>query len=314
MILAAALLLGGIAVGWWSPRPLSRLISARTDPGTAIAWWLLAAAGVVTAAVAAVLFLVLPGHGPAGAIVQLLHDCWSAVGHDGFPALDPVVGGVSGAVLVAAAGRLAVTSLARRRRRNVLRRHHLTALRLTGTRDTRPIPTLWLPEDRPLAYSLGGRRALVVASDGLASRLTARELSAVLAHERAHVRGHHHLLTGCSVVLGRTLRFVPLMRDLPTAVRLLVELAADQAAAAHCGREPLRSALLSIQAVDGPPGALAMAGGDTAIRLRRLDTAPPAGRRPATALKAVAGGFAAFVAPSAIAVALVVGGSPLVCP
>ncbi|MEV6626048.1 hypothetical protein AB0M83_10165 [Amycolatopsis sp. NPDC051106] len=95
------------------------------------------------------------GHGPAGAIVQLLHDCWSAVGHDDFPALDPVVGGVSGAVLVAAAGRPAVTSLARRCRRTVLRRHHLTALRLTGTHDTRPIPTLWLPDDRPLAYSPG---------------------------------------------------------------------------------------------------------------------------------------------------------------
>ncbi|MEV6626049.1 hypothetical protein AB0M83_10170 [Amycolatopsis sp. NPDC051106] len=117
------------------------------------------------------------------------------------------------------------------------------------------------------------------------------------AHERAHVRGHHHLLTGCSVVLGRTVRFVPLMRDLPTAVRLLVELSADQAAAAHCGREPLRSALLSIQAVDGPRRALPMAGGDTAIR---LDTAPSsAGRRPATALKAVV---------------LVGAGSPLVCP
>jgi hypothetical protein len=87
---------------------------------------------------------------------------------------------------------------------------------------------------------------------------------------------------------------VPLMRDLPTAVRLLVERSADQAAAAHCGREPLRSALLSTQAVDGPRRALPMAGGDTAIRLHRLDTASPAGRRPATALEAVAGGFAAF--------------------
>jgi hypothetical protein len=58
-----------------------------------------------------------------------------------------------------------------------------------------------------------------------------------------------------------------------------------------------------------------MAGGDTAIRLHRLDTTPSsAGRRPATAFKAVAGGFAAFLAPSAIAVALVVGVSPLVCP
>jgi hypothetical protein len=66
-----------------------------------------------------------------------------------------LLGSVSGAVLVATAGRLAVTSLARRCRRTVLRRHHLTALRLAGTRDTRPIPALWLPDDRPLAYRPG---------------------------------------------------------------------------------------------------------------------------------------------------------------
>jgi peptidase M48-like protein len=87
-------------------------------------------------------------------------------------------------------------------------------LRLTGARDLRPIPTLWLPKDR---------RATVVASNGLASRLTEREMSVVLAHERAHVRGHHHLLTNCSEVLGRT------RATSPGAVRLLVELSADQA-------------------------------------------------------------------------------------
>jgi Zn-dependent protease with chaperone function len=308
VILAAALLLGTIAVGWWSPRLLSRL-AARIDPGTAIAWWLLTAAGVIAGTVAGVLLLVLPGHGPADAVIRVLHDCWSAMNHDDLPLLDPLVGTVSGTVLVAALGRLALASLRRRRRRHVLHQRHLTALRLTGTRDTRPVPTLWLPEQRPIAYSLGGRRALVVASDGLAARLTERELRAVLAHERAHVRGRHHLLTSWSEVLGRTLRFVPLMRALPGATRLLVELAADQAAASQCGREPLRSALVSIRAVDGPPRALAMAGGDTAVRLSRLDTRPSSLPRP----MAVAGGFAAFLAPPAIGVFLVLATSFIVC-
>ncbi|MBE8523150.1 M56 family metallopeptidase [Amycolatopsis sp. H6(2020)] len=308
MILAAALLLGTVAVGWWSPWLLGRL-TARIDPGTAIAWWLLTAAGVAGATVAGVLLLVLPGHGPADAVLRLLHDCWAALDHDELPALDPIAGTIAGLVLAAATGRLVLTWLARRRRRTVVHRRHLTALRLAGARDTRPVPTLWLPDERPIAYSLGGRRSLVVASDGLAARLTRRELGAVLAHERAHVFGHHHLLTSCAEVLGRTLGFVPLMRELPAATRLLVELAADQAAAAQCGREPLRSALLSIRAVDGPPRALAMAGGDTAIRLSRLDTAAS----PAPRLTTVAGGVAAFLAPSAIAVALVLVTSFAVC-
>ncbi|WP_439381209.1 M56 family metallopeptidase [Amycolatopsis lexingtonensis] len=309
MILAAALLLGSVAVGWWSPRPLSRLAAARIAPGTVLAWWLLTAVGVAIGAVAGVLFLVLPGHGPADALVRLLHDCWSALDHDGLPALDPIAGTVAGTVLAAVTGRLALASLRRRRRRNVLHRRHLTALRLTGARDTRPVPTLWLPEARPIAYSLGGRRPLVVASDGLAARLTARELGAVLAHERAHVRRHHHLLTGWSEVLGRTLGFVPLMRELPVAVRLLVELAADQAAAAQCGPEPLRSALLSIRAVDGPPRALALAGADTTIRLSRLGNGSPT-----AAAVTITGGVTAVLAPAAVAVLLVVGGSLLLCP
>jgi hypothetical protein len=311
VIFAAALLLGGVAVGWGSPWPLSRLAATGTDPRGVLAWWLLTAAGVAFAAVAGVLLLVLPGHGPAGAVIRLLHDCWATLDHDELPALDPVAGTVAGLVLATTVGRLALTWVARRRRRNVLHRRHLTALRLTGVRDTRPVPTLWLPEDRPIAYSLGGRQALVVASDGLAARLTNSELGAVLAHERAHIRGHHHLFTSWSEGLGRTLPFVPLMRELPGAVRLLAELAADQVAATHCGREPVRSALLAVRAVDGAPRALPMAGGDTAIRLSRLDTGAPG--RWTSAIGAVAGGVAAFLAPAAVAVVLVLGGSFLTC-
>ena len=311
MITAAALLFGVLVVGWWSPRPLSRL-SARVGPGTALAWWLLTAAGLIAGTFAGVLLLVLPGHGPAAAVLAVLHDCWAAVGHGGLPALDPIAGGVAAVVALAAAARLALASAGRRRRRNVLHRRHLVALQLSGSADSRPLPTLWLPEDEPVAYSLGGRQALIVASTGLKDRLSERELSAVLAHERAHVRSRHHLLTAVADVLGRTLRPVPLMRELPGAVQLLVELAADRTAVAQCGSEPLRSALLSIRAIEGPRRSLAMAGGDTAIRLQRLTV--HSGPRLVTRAAAVAGGIAALVAPAAVAVALVVGTSLVSCP
>jgi Zn-dependent protease with chaperone function len=311
VITAAALLLGVLVVGWWSPRPLSRL-SALVGPGTALTWWLLTAAGLLAGTIAGVLLLVLPGHGPAGAVLAVLHDCWAAVGHGDLPALDPIAGGVAAAVVLAAAARLALASTGRRRRRNVLHRRHLAALRLSGSADDRPLPTLWVPEDEPVAYSLGGRRALIVASTGLKDRLSDGELRAVLAHERAHVHGRHHLLTAVADVLGRTLGFVPLMRELPDAVQLLVELAADRTAAEQCGREPLRSALLSIRAVEGPRRALAMAGGDTAIRLQRLGV--HTGSRLVSRAVTVAGGFAALVAPAAVAAALVVGTGLISCP
>ncbi|MEV6875344.1 M56 family metallopeptidase [Amycolatopsis sp. NPDC051128] len=311
MITAAALLLGVLVVGWWSPRPLGWL-SARVGPGTALAWWSLTAAGLIAGTIAGVLLLVLPGHGPAAAILAVLHDCWAAVGHGGVPALDPIAGGVAAVVVLAATTRLALAAAGRRRRRNVLHRRHLVALQLSGSADGRPLPTLWLPRDEPVAYSLGGRRALIVASTGLKDRLSERELRAVLAHERAHVRGRHHLLTACADVLGRTLGFVPLLRELPGAVRLLVELAADRTAAAQCGAEPLRSALLSIRAIEGPRRSLAMAGGDTAIRLQRLTA--HTGPRLVSRAVTVAGGFAALVAPAAVAVTLMVGTSLISCP
>lgn len=311
MILAVALLLGAAVVGWWSPWPLSRL-TACAAPGTAIAWWLLTAAGVIASTVAGVLLLVLPGHGPATAIMAVLHDCWAAVSHDHLPALDPIVGGAAAVIVLAAAARLALASAGRRRRRNVLHRRHLAALRLSGPATGRAVPTLWLEHDEPVAYSLGGRRPLVVASTGLAGRLSDPELRAVLAHERAHVRGHHHALTTFAEVLGRTLRVVPLMRELPGAVRLLVELAADRAAAEQCGFAPLRAALLSIRAVNGPRRALAMAGGDIAIRLQHLtaDTGP----RFLAPVKGFAGGLAALLASPAVAAGLVLTTGLISCP
>ncbi|MFC9252103.1 M56 family metallopeptidase [Amycolatopsis thailandensis] len=301
MILAAVLLFGVVLIGWFSPRVLGRLTAGGISPGTAIAWWLLTALGVLAGALGAVLLLVLPDHGPATAITRVLHDCWAAVGHSDLPGLDPVAATFAGAALVLAGTRLTVASARRRKRGIRLHRRHLDVLRLSGAR---PGPTLWLPEDRPIAYSLGGRDGLIVASEGLAARLSRPELDAVLAHERAHLRGRHHLLTASADVLGRALRFVPLMRELPGAVRLLVELAADRAAAARHGSGTVRSALLSIHAADGPRRALGMAGGDTEIRLRLLTSyAIGRSRFPARA-KAVAGGTLALLAPPAFATGL----------
>jgi hypothetical protein len=122
------------------------------------------------------------------------------------------------------------------------------------------------------------------------------------------------VLIASAEVLGRTLRFLPLMRELPGAVRLLVELAADRTAANQCGPEPLGSALRSIRAAGGPRRALAMSGGDTAIRLSRLAVASGPRSRFVARSTAIAGGFLALVAPPIVAAALVVGTSLISCP
>lgn len=302
MIPAASLLLGVLIVGWCSPPILARFGTPQGSPAAAMTWWLMTAFGMLAGAVGGVLLLALPGHGPADQILRLVDACLSSISHDGIPSLDPVAGSASGALLASALFRLFLSSVRRRRHRNQLHRRHLDALRLSGSRSSGRVRTLWLPHDHPIAYSLGGRRAMIVASDGLRTRLTPAELQAVFAHENAHVRSRHHLLTGCAEVLGKTLRFVPLMRELPKVISLFVELAADQTAAAQCGAGPVRSALLAIGTTGGPKKALAMSGGDTSIRLSRLEDPQRLPLRSGVA--GIVGGLACLMAPAAVAFAL----------
>jgi hypothetical protein len=94
---------------------------------------------------------------------------------------------------------------------------------------------------------------------------------------RSRPRGQHHLIVSVVETFARSLPFVPLFRRAPGAVRLLVELAADAAAARECGPEAVRAALVILDRGAAAPGpALAMGHEQIPIRLRRLTR--PAGR------------------------------------
>ncbi len=95
----------------------------------------------------------------------------------------------------------------------------------------------------PMAYSVAGRPGFVVATRGLSDCLTESERDAVIAHERAHLRGHHHRIINVCEVLAKTLPMIPLCVAAPAAVRRLVELAADERAAYITSPDAVRSAL-----------------------------------------------------------------------
>ncbi|MEC3974391.1 M56 family metallopeptidase [Amycolatopsis sp. H20-H5] len=281
-------------------------------PTAAMAWWFSTCAGVVFSAATGVFLLLVPGHGPAASILRLLHDCLSSISHDEIPDLDPVAGIATAIAVCVVVARLGLATVRRWRRNQRLHQGHLDVLRLTGSDNSGIVPTLWLRQDDPVAYSLGGRRAMIVASHGLAERLSVQELKAVFAHEQAHLRGRHHLLISLADTLGKALRVVPLMRKLPGAIRVLAELAADRAAARQCGCETVRSALASVTSPSAPPSALAMAGGDVAVRLSELSLQPgkpPLGAR----LRAVAGGLGATLAPLIVASGMLLATNVLGC-
>ncbi len=128
--------------------------------------------------------------------------------------------------------------------------------------------------DVPVAYCLPGLRPRLVLSRGALSLLSLEELSAVLAHERAHLLQRHDLVVLPFVALGATFPFLPPVRTARAEVALLIEVLADDSAARRHDRAQLAGALWKIGTGEAPVGALGAAGEDVLLRARRL-LAPP---------------------------------------
>ncbi|BBX16414.1 Zn-dependent protease with chaperone function [Mycolicibacterium duvalii] len=126
----------------------------------------------------------------------------------------------------------------------------------------------------PLAYCLPGVRSRVVVSEGAVKTLSDREMTAILAHEHAHLRARHDLvLEMFTAVRAAFPRWVRSTNAL-TAVRLLIELLADDAAVRTTGPRPLARALVTCASGHTPRGALAAGGPSTLVRVRRLGGEP----------------------------------------
>jgi Zn-dependent protease with chaperone function len=164
---------------------------------------------------------------------------------------------------------------------------------LAGRREVGPPTTIWLDHDRPLAFSLAGTPGVVVATEGLRRHLTPAQVDAVLGHERAHLDGRHHRLVAAADAIADTLPFLPLFKHAATAIRDLVEAAADLAAARTHGADTVRAALLRVSRHGVPGTALAMSGDDLETRLDQLRRSR---REPGRARRLLSCGFAAAAA------------------
>ncbi|MFL6121530.1 M56 family metallopeptidase [Actinophytocola sp.] len=314
MTAALALLVGAIIAGWLIPAVLHRVDLRRRDPLWLIVAWLVSAAGALLAATAGVVLLLLPGHVPGAPLLAVVHRCWSAVQHGSPPRVEEFVGLVGVVLLVAFTVRLAVVSVRGHRKRCSKRQENLAVLRLVARPVTNPSGILWLAHDEPLAFSMAGRPGTVVATEGLTRHLDPAAVAAVLAHERAHLNGRHHLLVAIADAIRVTLPFVPLFRQAPRAIRELVELAADIVAARDCGSAAVRTALLKVTGHGTPSTSLAMAQDAVDLRLARLqhDSRPP-GRLRRTVSCGLAG-LTAAVLPFLTGTGLLLGIAIITCP
>ena len=293
-----ALLAAGTVVGLHGHRPLLWLAGRRVDPTVLLTGWLLLSVGLVTSAVATITLLALPAdEHPASGIFALAGGCWTALSSGSAPRWQEAL-----AALGVAAGawvllRLGWAVLARRRLRRS-QAPHLEQLRILAA-GSPPSEPLWVDDDRPLALSIGGRPSLIVMSDGLRRRLPPDAVTAALEHERAHLRGRHHALVAVAEVVASALPGCPLLRAAPSAIRDLVELAADAAAARRCGPAAVREALCRLTGQPVPAGSLAMAGHLTEDRLHRLGAAEMGHNRGSRIAGCIGVAVAALVLPAA---------------
>ena len=279
MTAALALLLGAFAAGWLAPALLTRADLTRTEPAALLTAWLLSAAGVLATTVSGIALLLFPGHGNGTSMATAIHGCLEAISHGTSPRSEEFAGLVGLLLVSGLIGRFAVTGTRMVRRRARIRREHLSLLRVTARCAGSSPATWWLDHDEPMAFSLADGAGVIVATEGLSRHLSATEVAAVLAHEQAHLRGHHHFLITWVDALGQALPFVPLFRRAPAAVRELVELAADVAAVRACGTHTVRTALVGVARHSAPDGTLGMAQGNIDLRLARLESGKaPAGR------------------------------------
>lgn len=100
--------------------------------------------------------------------------------------------------------------------------------------------------DEPFACALPGPDAAVVVSTRLREILTKEQLRAVVAHERAHLRGRHYLAIRVAELNRACLPSSRAATQLLRSSSLLVELIADDHAARRAGAVHLANALVTV--------------------------------------------------------------------
>lgn len=139
------------------------------------------------------------------------------------------------------------------------RRHRLLIGLLSAPADGRA-DTRIIESEAPLAYCLpSAPGSLTVLSDGLLRLLGDDELGAVIAHERAHLRQHHHVVLMVFRAWRTALPWFPIAVEAERAVAQLVELLADDHARKTVPDAVLASAITAVAGADASAVSLRVA-------------------------------------------------------
>jgi Zn-dependent protease with chaperone function len=253
----------------FGPRLLTRSPWLERSPRLGILAWQALSVSVVAAVVLSGAALALPAVPFSTDIAELLSACAMALraqyATPGGAALS-ATGAVLAVSVVARAGyclTVGVVTAARQRRRQV------DALTLIARRHD-GCDAMIVDNVAAGAYCLPGRRQLVVLTTGALAALDEDQLAAVLAHERAHLRGRHDLVLTASAALLRAFPPVPAFRNAHRELTRLVEMLADDVAARRNDRLTIATALVRLAEASAPVAALGAGGSTSLARVRRL--------------------------------------------
>jgi Zn-dependent protease with chaperone function len=286
---------GAVACG--APVLLTRLTARGIGARLGVAAWLTAMASVLASAAAAIVFLIQAAVAGWPTLAETV--CRSVAGGACAPtlyrsALFELALGIAAVVAVLGAVVLAWRygrSVQQARRRT---RAHARAARIAGrvlpgtgpagagaagTGAAGTSTAMVLDSRQPVAYCVPGRPAAIVLSSAAIDVLSPAQLAAVLAHERAHLAGRHHVLTLLTRGLSACFPAVPLFGRGAAEVARLAEMCADDAAARRSGRPVLVTALLAMgTGAAVPVAALGAAAWAVTARVQRLLEPPDTAR------------------------------------
>jgi hypothetical protein len=268
------LLLYGGVLTWLAPPLLTRLTRTGVTPHMGIAAWLTALGAALLAWIGAVaLFAVAAVDGLTdSSAVTLCLELFGLSEHTPLPgqlgsvALIVIAAGVSAVVI----GRVGRSVLGLRARSH----EHAREARMVGRPTDRP-GVVVVDAHHPAAYCVSGKPNAIVITTGALDALDRVQLAAVLAHENAHITGHHHQLLMVLRGLATSLPRLPLFHRGADAVGELLEMCADDTAARRFGTRPLLVGLLTL-AGQRPTPADGLAAAGTAVLARVLRLADPA--------------------------------------
>ncbi|WP_369374620.1 M56 family metallopeptidase [Streptomyces sp. cg36] len=111
-----------------------------------------------------------------------------------------------------------------------------------------------LRDPSPDAYALPGRPGRIVVTTGMLHALQPAEREALFAHERAHLRGRHHLFLAAAELAAH---LHPALRALRAPLEFALERCADEAAARAVGDRAVAARAIGRAALAGRAGGAA---------------------------------------------------------